>query len=60
MKKKHYGKELVKFMNRNGVKKIFLCKYLQVSRPTMDARIKDGNFSELQKLVILNLLKHEF
>ena len=57
-KVKNLGKELAKVMLKIGTSKMFISKLLGISRPTLDTRLKDGEFSEKQivKLRVMGFL----
>jgi len=48
MKKENLGKVLAKQMLKKGVKKIFVSKLLNITRPTLNTRLIDGDFKEHQ------------
>ncbi len=52
MKTKNLGKIVAKAMAKNGTKKLFMSKLIKVSRPTLNSRLIDGEFTEKQILIL--------
>lgn len=53
----HYGKELKKAIKAKKLMKLFIASKLKITRPTLDARLKDGNFTPVQIEIIKELLR---
>lgn len=52
----HYGRELKKAIKSKGLKKFKVAELLDITRPTLDTRLKDGKFTEAQIETIKTLL----
>lgn len=48
MKTKNLGKIVGREMKKQGTKKLFMSKLLKISRPTLNSRLVDGEFTEKQ------------
>lgn len=48
MKTKNLGKIVLKAMTKKGTKKLFMSKLINVSRPTLNSRLVDGEFTDKQ------------
>lgn len=57
-RKINLGKLLAKTMKARGVSKIHVTKLLKTTRPTLNSRLKDGNFTtwQIELLIKENLL----
>lgn len=53
---KNLGRILERKMKRDRVTKLHISKLLNISRPTLDQRLKDGDFSYNQ---VLTLKEHK-
>jgi hypothetical protein len=51
-KEKHYGKLLSKAISEKGLKKIGILKKLGMSKPTLNTRLIDGDFTIKEKELI--------
>jgi hypothetical protein len=51
-KNENLGKILIKSMKKNGTSKMFISKLIEITRPTLDLRLVDGefNFTQIKKL----------
>ena len=52
MKTKNLGKIVGREMKKQGTKKLFMSKLLKISRPTLNSRLVDGEFTEKQISII--------
>jgi len=51
-KEKHYGKLLKKAIEEKGLKKIGILAKLKMSKPTLNTRLLDGDFTIKEKELI--------
>jgi hypothetical protein len=49
---KHYGKALSKAIKEKGFKKKYIFFLLKMSKPTLNKRLLDGEFTSHQKFII--------
>lgn len=56
-KKINYGRLLKRAINRKGLTKYMIAKQLNISRPTLEIRMIDGEFNAAQMEVVFNLIK---
>ncbi len=52
----HYGIKLDRFIKKYGRKKQFVAAQLGVSRPTLDTRLSDGEFSPEQLIEVKKII----
>ena len=55
----HYGKILKKYIKRSGIKKSKIATDLKITRPTLNTRLLDNDFSEIQIEKIKSYIEHE-